>query len=106
MHDGIFGNVSYLFRIFTVSSGLPDASSSISFLVFEGYSALSVIYTAFTAPVRYFRRLIYDQDVRSLLAEVLLQLSTQESFGGYFRNRRSLLRVHHRQVEMQVQLPS
>ena len=68
--------------------------------------ALSVIYTTFSAHVRYFRRQCYDQDERIRLAKVLDQLATQGSFGGFFRIRRSLLRVRHRQVELQVQLGS
>ena len=47
--------------------------------------ALSVIYTTFSAHVRYFRRHCYDQNERIRLAKVLDQLATQGSFGGFFR---------------------
>ena len=47
--------------------------------------------------------IIYE---RIRLAKMLDQLATQGSFVGFFRSRRSLLRVRHRQVELQVQLGS
>nr|CCA18947.1 AlNc14C60G4410 [Albugo laibachii Nc14] len=44
--------------------------------------ALSVIYTTFSAHVRYFRRQCYDEDDRIQLAKVLDQLSKQDILKG------------------------